>query len=209
MTPEQYKQAALRTENTPKFICITELRLDQATDGKPTQEQRDAARAMDHRLSRVMHAMMGMVTELGELMDPVKKHLIYGKPLDLPNLGEEIGDGNWYSSGVLCDALEMRLEDIWERNIAKLRVRFPDKFTEEQALNRDLDAERKALEAKPDQMVKPSEKCLNLEVPSDLPGLLRFISTLHFVDLSLATGRDIRVACRSAATALEAKPTEG
>lgn len=33
-----------------------------------------------------------------------------------------------------------------ERNINKLRVRYPEKFTAENALNRNLEAERKALE---------------------------------------------------------------
>lgn len=39
--------------------------------------------------------------------------------------------------------------DMWQaltNNIQKLMVRYPDKFTNEAALNRDLDAERKVLE---------------------------------------------------------------
>lgn len=35
---------------------------------------------------------------------------------------------------------------ILTNNIEKLKVRYPEKFTEESALNRDLDAERKTLE---------------------------------------------------------------
>jgi hypothetical protein len=35
-----------------------------------------------------------------------------------------------------------------ERNINKLKVRFPDKFSEHSALNRDLETERKTLEGK-------------------------------------------------------------
>jgi NTP pyrophosphatase (non-canonical NTP hydrolase) len=38
------------------------------------------------------------------------------------------------------------LEDAMVRNVAKLQKRYPDKFTPEQALNRDLVAEREALE---------------------------------------------------------------
>jgi len=33
-----------------------------------------------------------------------------------------------------------------ENNINKLRVRYPEKFTEENALNRNLELERKVLE---------------------------------------------------------------
>jgi len=38
------------------------------------------------------------------------------------------------------------MEEAMERNIAKLMKRYPDKFTSEAALNRDLDAERRTLE---------------------------------------------------------------
>jgi NTP pyrophosphatase (non-canonical NTP hydrolase) len=40
------------------------------------------------------------------------------------------------------------LEDAMRANTAKLAKRYPDKFTREHALNRDLDAERAALESK-------------------------------------------------------------
>jgi hypothetical protein len=33
-----------------------------------------------------------------------------------------------------------------DRNIAKLRTRYPEKFASDRALNRDLEAERKVLE---------------------------------------------------------------
>lgn len=45
--------------------------------------------------------------------------------------------------------LGIDLEDGMEKNIAKLRKRYPDKFSNEKALNRDLDQERKALEGLP------------------------------------------------------------
>jgi NTP pyrophosphatase (non-canonical NTP hydrolase) len=142
MTPEEYRVAALRTEHTPRFINHA-CRNIEAID--TNAEQYDRARKHDQRLSRMMHAVLGMITELGELCDPLKKHLIYGATLDTKNLAEEIGDQAWYSN-LFIDALEVRLASIWERNIAKLRARFPDKFTEEKALNRDLDAEKRALE---------------------------------------------------------------
>lgn len=127
MTPDQYKQAALRTEYTPPFIST----------GQGVKH--------DYVLARIMHALLGKMSELGELSDAIKKHLIYSKPLDLVNLVEEIGDDSWYTSLIL-DALETNFEAAWEKNIAKLRARYPEKFTSELALNRDLDAERAALE---------------------------------------------------------------
>jgi hypothetical protein len=48
----------------------------------------------------------------------------------------------------LAYACKLNLVDILEANIAKLAKRYPDKFSADQAVNRDLDAERAALEGK-------------------------------------------------------------
>jgi NTP pyrophosphatase (non-canonical NTP hydrolase) len=93
----------------------------------------------------LLHAGMGMTTEAGEFMDALKKHLIYGKPLDIVNLKEEIGDYLWYAA-VALRAIGGSFEECMDLNIAKLRKRFPDKFTETEAIHRDTVAERKILE---------------------------------------------------------------
>ncbi len=94
---------------------------------------------------RTMHAAFGLVTESGELLDMLKKYLFYGKIFDRTNLIEELGDLTWYL-GIMCDANGIDLQDVFDRNIAKLKARYPEKFTEEAAINRDLDNERKVLE---------------------------------------------------------------
>ena len=93
----------------------------------------------------ILHALMGITTECGELMDQLKKHLIYGKPLDFTNIMEEDGDLRWYLS-LLETACQYTADTAQERNIAKLRARFPNRFTEIDALNRNLERERKILE---------------------------------------------------------------
>jgi hypothetical protein len=47
-------------------------------------------------ITDLFHARVGLVTEVGEICDAFKKHIIYGKTLDLVNLREEIGDVFWY-----------------------------------------------------------------------------------------------------------------
>lgn len=47
----------------------------------------------------------------------------------------------------VAERFNFTFEDVLETNIRKLRLRFPQKFTEEKALNRDLINERKILEA--------------------------------------------------------------
>ncbi len=94
----------------------------------------------------MLHGTIGVMTEAGELLDCVKKHLYYGKPLDDTNAKEEIGDILWYLAQI-CNAKSWSMEEIMQANIDKLRARYPEKFTEDNAINRDLDAERQALEA--------------------------------------------------------------
>ena len=99
---------------------------------------------LDHQ-ARTLHAILGLQTEIGELVDPIKRHIFYGTPLDRPNIKEEIGDCLYYL-GLLCDVYGVQLEDCMAAVIRKLKVRYPGKFDARQAVNRDLAAERKALD---------------------------------------------------------------
>lgn len=95
---------------------------------------------------RLLHAAMGLCTESGELLDNLKKHFFYGKPIDRTNLIEEAGDLLWYVA-ILADVLGMKtFNEIFQRNIAKLKTRYPEKFTEEKAENRNITEERATLE---------------------------------------------------------------
>lgn len=177
----------------------------------------------------IFHMNSGIITEVGEAIDPIKKHIAYKKPLDIVNIGEEIGDAMWYIANrarlflsaqsllgtwqttnesfnealidfkqrfeielltaqkseqnklitvskflhalnraipdmetikeedcyvlgdavILCVICELLGLDFWQiltTNIEKLQKRYPDKFTEEAAVNRDLEAEREILE---------------------------------------------------------------
>lgn len=125
MDQNQYMQAALRTE--------------------PEDYEPIIRRAIG--TIRLLHAMIGMCTEVGEFADQLKRHIFYGNPLDPVNLREEIGDQRWYQA-IATDALGGDLESIDIVNILKLYRRFPEKFTEMEALMRDLDSERKVLEGK-------------------------------------------------------------
>jgi NTP pyrophosphatase (non-canonical NTP hydrolase) len=95
-------------------------------------------------LMRLVHVSQGMATEVGEFTDTLKKHLFYGKPLDKVNLTEELGDLCWYIA-LACNALGISLDDVMAANIAKLRVRYPEKFTEvlaaEENRNRKVEEE--------------------------------------------------------------------
>ncbi len=87
-----------------------------------------------------------LFSAIGDWNDAAKKHAFYGKPLDLSEVGALLAI--IYRS--ISDLHELRavhsLEETLRRNIAKLRVRYPKKYSDEEALDRDLAAERKVLE---------------------------------------------------------------
>ena len=103
-------------------------------------------RLSDPTIARLLHGAIGLDTEVGELMDALKKHIYYGKPLDLVNVKEELGDLMWYIA-LICNTVDVDMQTVMDRNIEKLAARYPDKFTEEDALNRNLDKERDILES--------------------------------------------------------------
>jgi len=94
---------------------------------------------------RLLHAAMGASTEAGEFVDMLKKHIFYGKDIDFVNAKEEIGDVLWYAA-IAADVLKETMNNIMTVNIKKLKKRYPDKFTENDAINRDTDEERTILE---------------------------------------------------------------
>lgn len=93
---------------------------------------------------RLLHAAIGSFTESGELIEAVKKQYETGT-IDLVNFGEEIGDLEWYQA-IGFDATGVTEESCREKNIAKLKARYPDKFDADRAINRDLATERAILE---------------------------------------------------------------
>lgn len=170
-----------------------------------------------------IHMVLGVSGEvMGEFIDQLKKHYIYGKELDVINLGEELSDTMWYVAN-MYDILDLKLLNdivipesikigghgslllpsikmakqindtfyylcsdimddqdsfkeqdkekylekiisiiititslaaIWgidlskslQNNIEKLKVRYPEKYTDEGAIVRNLEEERKKLE---------------------------------------------------------------
>lgn len=91
----------------------------------------------------------------GHLADKVKRLVFYGTDIDKLNektqstLREDITSLLSHLKKVFEVGCEMRgldISDVLERNIAKLAKRYPDKFSQERAENRDLVAEKKALD---------------------------------------------------------------
>lgn len=95
----------------------------------------------------ILHAIIGKATESAELLELLLKSVINNEPFDRVNFIEEIGDGFWYD-GIGLEAVSSNFHDAAGRNNRKLKRRFPDKFKTDDAITRDLDAERAELEDK-------------------------------------------------------------
>lgn len=87
----------------------------------------------------LLHAILGLAGEVGELVDAVKKHVFYEKPLDIANTIEELGDVEYYMEA-LRQNLQAAHPDIhfdreWmlSANLIKLRKRYPGEVFSNQA----------------------------------------------------------------------------
>lgn len=96
---------------------------------------------------RIFHSIIGMATESTELVEALHKNIVQGKEFDGVNFKEELGDLAWYMA-IGLDETDNRFDDVLSTVIAKLKARYPNKFTSEDAINRDLETERAILENK-------------------------------------------------------------
>ena len=136
MTPSQHLESVLTTE-APIEGALERLQNPQVV--------------------RLLHGLVTIVTEVGEALDVVKKHVYYGKEFDaaqMVNLIEEVGDIQW-GCGLSVDAINnlcteysvnpVTCEVVLERNHKKLANRYPTGFTQKHALQRDLVNEQSVL----------------------------------------------------------------
>lgn len=146
--------------NTDRIPAKERVKLATRTEAPVTPEMIE--RFSNPETIRIFHYIAGLVTEAGEALDQLKKHLFYGKPLDKVNLKEELGDSDWYMN-LGCSVLDTTMQEVEEANIKKLYKRYGEKFSEDAALIRNLDEERKVLEenlpayktAEPNEICRP------------------------------------------------------
>jgi NTP pyrophosphatase (non-canonical NTP hydrolase) len=83
----------------------------------------------------LLHMMVGVQGEAGELLDAVKKHVVYNKALDVENVIEELGDIEFYLQGVRAN-LGITREETLEHNLVKLRKRYAAGYSDKAAQER-------------------------------------------------------------------------
>jgi NTP pyrophosphatase (non-canonical NTP hydrolase) len=90
---------------------------------------------------RLLHAVIGMMTELGEIADVLKRYIFYSADLDIPHLREELGDHLWYVA-TATTAIGHTLDLVMDQNIEKLRIRYPERYSNLEAMLRDVNKEQ-------------------------------------------------------------------
>lgn len=88
--------------------------------------------------ANLLHASIGLSTEVGEFNTEVKRHAIYEKPLTpemKAHMTEELGDIMWYIA-LAADNLGVTMEQLAVANIAKLSRRFPERYSDASAEGR-------------------------------------------------------------------------
>ncbi len=98
-------------------------------------------------VSKAARSRSGINVAQGDFADIYKKHFIYGKSVDKEAVRKALQSQLIFLNCLLVSC-GYSLVDAMKRNIEKLNKRYPGKFTQEKALNRDLEAERAVLEAK-------------------------------------------------------------
>ena len=86
--------------------------------------------------AHVVHMAIGISGEAGELLDAIKKYVMYNKPLDRENAVEELGDLEFYLEGIR-QGLGITREETITHNIKKLTKRYSEgSFSNNQANKR-------------------------------------------------------------------------
>ena len=99
----------------------------------------------DAKFLRIFHAMIGIMSECEEFIDPLLAGMESSLAIDHLNGIEEFGDVAWYMA-VGSDALDTKLQQVFKANISKLCKRYKEKnFSSEAAINRDTKAEAEAM----------------------------------------------------------------
>lgn len=116
--------------------------------------KRTESSVMHHINPRLLHAFLGLGDESGELIKQAKDQIYYDKQFTYNERIEELGDHFWYFTLAilaLADQYDLKsperiFQDIVLANAAKLRARYPEKYSDTQAIERNIVAEYQAIQ---------------------------------------------------------------
>lgn len=137
-----YGDPDIDVDDVHTAMSQTIVRASEAPNGQDLQK----LKSITPTRKRLLHSVLGVLDEVGEFTAALVNHILYDEGYDEVNVLEEIGDANWYFS-IPINLSEKTLTYVLLANNQKLFARYPEKFTQELALNRNLRAEREELES--------------------------------------------------------------
>ncbi len=90
----------------------------------------------DTMMDKIENGCMGLNGEAGECIDLLKKYKFQGHELLVDKMIEELGDVLWYCAE-LATGLGVTLNEVAQRNIDKLKARYPEGFDPERSVHRE------------------------------------------------------------------------
>lgn len=91
--------------------------------------------SLNEEQGRIAAAALGLVGEAGETSEVIKKYLFHGHDLPKEKIEKELGDVLWYVTE-LCNALDITLESVMEKNIEKLSKRYGGEWSAQKSIDR-------------------------------------------------------------------------
>lgn len=111
MTPNEYQELAMRTY-----------------DGRAMNRlSSNVMSATFYETAVLLNGVLGLTGEAGEVSDLVKKGIFHEKGIDREHLEKELGDVMWYIA-LICHTCGYNLGEVMEKNIEKLKARYPEDF---------------------------------------------------------------------------------
>ena len=97
-----------------------------------------AARTMNPALGfeeTSRHALHGMCAEVGEIHGLYQK-FYQGHEMDAEHVMKEVGDLLWFVAE-FCTAYGWKMDDVAQKNVDKLKARYPEGFDADHSLHRE------------------------------------------------------------------------
>ena len=113
MKANEYQSLAMRTN-------------DGQSNGRLIKKV-DSLEGTHFEIGLMLQASLGLSGELGELNDMIKKWIFHEKEMDWEHFEKEIGDICWYIAA-MCQAVGVNFSDVLQKNVDKLKARYPEGF---------------------------------------------------------------------------------
>lgn len=128
-------------ERLKKSICHQQRNVDYAAAAQTLLTMQgasglnDAPPATDDSYMLIWN-LLGLVGEVSELVDECLVAMANGKMPDECLVLKEAGDISWYQNAI-ATKLGIKMSDVLEHNVAKLKARYPEGYSAERSSNRE------------------------------------------------------------------------